>query len=40
MNRLACVRDSKQRDGGPVLEFSRNELSASLRAVEAGTLHR
>jgi hypothetical protein len=33
------VRDSKQRDSGPVLVFSRNELSAFLRAVKAGQLH-
>jgi hypothetical protein len=32
------VRDSKQCDGGAVLEFSRNELSAFLRAVKAGRL--
>jgi hypothetical protein len=32
------VRDSKQRDGGPVLEYSRNELSAFLRAAKAGKL--
>ncbi|MGI8331843.1 DUF397 domain-containing protein [Actinomadura scrupuli] len=28
------VRDSKQGDGGPVLEFSRVELSAFLHAVK------
>jgi hypothetical protein len=32
------VRDSKQGDGGPVLEFSRTELSEFLCAMKAGRL--
>jgi hypothetical protein len=33
------VRDSKQSGCGPILEFSRHELSAFLRAVKVGRLH-
>jgi hypothetical protein len=33
------VRDSKQLGYGPILEFSRDELSAFLRAVKVGRVH-
>jgi hypothetical protein len=32
------VRDSKQRGNGPVLQFSRHEMAALLRAIKHGGL--
>lgn len=34
------VRDSKQPGGGPILEFSRLEMSAFLRRLKTGALDR